>query len=845
MSWASVFAFLAWVWGVAAVAVLGRAEFGEGARGAVEGLRLAATGWWPVGPWLVPNALRSAGAVGLAVALLAVSDAWGRRLLGFCGIRKPSRALAMTAAFGGYAVLSLAVFGFASTGLCTRGVVVVLGAAAALASRRRIPALAAWGWGGVRETARTSPVLLAGLAVLVVANLPRLVVPEHNEDCLMYHLALPQQLLLRHHLPERPAYWAWGLPLLGDFPNVFAVAFGVDAAVRLTGLGLAWLGVMACMRSLAPGLSGGWTALLGLVPLLVPAENWVLLTAKDDLAVCGAWLAAAAGTMEAGVWRRGGWRGGAGAWAAWLGGCVVAAKLSLAPAVAAAGALALARTGRGPGTTAAWAAVAALPLAPWLLRAWFQYGDPVHPFGAAALPAWFGVNGNGAAIRVELGGIVHEGFGRLASLREAGALLLRDGYPVIAALPVLVAGAGPAGWWGVAAASAGSMALVVATPGGHAQLPRFILPACALMNAVAVAVAARAVLNHRSAAARARAAEPQARLGGRKRGPAPPPVPAGPPPRWPAPAAAVALTILVGSLACRLGPFTTWNEEDPGLRGRAYLAGRVDAEAYRRSLMGSWGLVQPVVAGRCAGEPRASVLVVGAKFLWGIPARVLTNEIGLRPAWDAVAAAATPERVVVRYRQMGVRWIVYDADFASWDRTVPPSYPWTDRQLRLYTEFAKRHFRPVTSTACRTAGYGMHWIFEVTSRPQLPAARVPVLPGADPAWTAAALAMGRSDTAFAEAELRRLCLLLPEVTQAKAALGQLYTDLRRYREAYPLVRAATEEGFLNCANPMLLDWATAAIMTGKTEEGDRLYERARAVYDRWDGVMHPVIHPVR
>jgi hypothetical protein len=261
--------------------------------------------------------------------------------------------------------------------------------------------------------------------------------------------------------------------------------------------------------------------------------------------------------------------------------------------------------------------------------------------------------------------------------------------------------------------------------------------------------------------------------------------------------------------------------------------------------MGSWGLVQPAVAGLCARGATGPVLVVGAKFLWGIPARVVTNEIGLRPAWDAIAAAATPERVGVRFRQMGVRWIVYDMDFAKWDRTVTPSYPWSDRALRLYTEFAKRHFRLVTSTACRGPGYGFHWVFEVTRRPRAPAARVPVLPGTDPAWAAGVLAMGRADGRTAEAEFTRLLRLLPEVTEAKATLGQLYVDLQRYREAYPLVRTATEEGFLNCANPMLLDWATAALYTGRTAEGDRLYQRAREVYDRWDGVLRPEVSPAR
>jgi len=839
MSWGAVFAFLAWVWGVAAVALLGGVELAEGARGAVEAVRLAASEWRPVGPWLVPNALRSAGSVGVALFLLALSHALGGCLLLFCVNRPPSRALSMTAAFGGYAALSLAVLGCAATGLCTGPVLAGLAVAAVAVAWQRLALLPGRAWDAARRAARGSPVLVAGVACLVIANLPRLVVPEHNEDCLMYHLALPQQLLLRHHLPERGGYWAWGFPLLADFPNVFAVACGTDAAVRLAGLGFAWLGACACVRSVAPALGGAWTLLLGLVPLLVPSENWVLLTAKDDLVVCGLWLAAAAASMEAGVWRRGGWRRGPGAWAAWLGGSIVASKLALAPAVAAAGALALIGCPVRPRIWGMWGLAAFLPLAPWLLRAWIQYGDPVHPFGAAVLPSFFGVGGNGGAIRIELDGLMHEGLNWLAAVREAGGMLLRDGYPVIAALPVLVARAGPAGAWALAAAVAGVMALTLATPGSQAQLPRFMLPASALLNAVSVAALARAILDRRAAVA---APRPEVRQKQKHRAPVPPPVP---PALWPGHAAAAVVCLLIGVLACRLQPIVTWVEDAPGLRGRAWLAGRMDTETYRRSLMGSWGLVQPVVAARSTRGRSGAVLVLGGKYMWGIPARVVTNEMGMRPAWEAVASSPTPDRVAVRFRQMGVGLIVFDADYASWDRTVPASYPWDDRQLRLYTEYAKRWFRVVTSTACRTPGFGMHWILEVPARPHPPARRVSVLPGADPAWAPAMLKGAHGDTMGALSELTRLALLLPEVTEAQAALGQAYVDLKRFREAYPIVRAAAEEGFLNCANPMLLDWATSALMTGRTAEADRLYLRAMEVYDRWDSVMRPKMPPAR
>jgi hypothetical protein len=265
--------------------------------------------------------------------------------------------------------------------------------------------------------------------------------------------------------------------------------------------------------------------------------------------------------------------------------------------------------------------------------------------------------------------------------------------------------------------------LAVVTPGGHGQLSRFIFPAFALLNAVAAGAVVRAMTGPRTEpspaprgkAGRDRAAVPPGAVSaGRNRA---------------AVAGGAALASVAGLLAFRVPVVVTWNEEDHVLRGREYLSGRTDAEGYRRSLMGSCGQIQPGVARLCAGGGREAVLVIGAKFFWGAPARILTNEMGLRPVWDAVAASSGPGRLAVRFRQMGVRWLVYDADYAAWDRTVPASYPWDDRRLRVYAAFAMRHFRVETTTACRCPGFGMHWLIEVTRRPHAPSASVPVLPG--------------------------------------------------------------------------------------------------------------------
>jgi hypothetical protein len=258
-------------------------------------------------------------------------------------------------------------------------------------------------------------------------------------------------------------------------------------------------------------------------------------------------------------------------------------------------------------------------------------------------------------------------------------------------------------------------------------------------------------------------------------------------------AAALGMTAVVLGLECRIPTVITWAEEGHSLRYRAYLAGRLDGEAYRRSLMGDWGAIQPGVANAVRAAGRGRVLVEGMKFLWGIPAAVVTPDRGRPAVWHAVAGAAGPDRVAIRFRQMDIRWIVYDAEVASWDRTIRSPYPWSPQALRTYVAFAKRRFTLLLSTPYSMPGYGMHWVYEVTPRPHPPALRVAILPGTDSIFAPAAMAGLRGEPDLAVAAYLELYRLMPDVTATSAALGYALMQANRIEEGRAVLRAAIED----------------------------------------------------
>lgn len=774
---------------------------------------LAATGdLLPLGPHFLVNVLKCKGSFLLAAAVLLVADALGLKVLCWLSRPRPAGVLRLTAAFIGYAALSTFLFASSFVGLWFRPYLVCAGAGllallAPVLLRTVIEAAAA--------AARFwNDLPLFGKAVLVVlaaAWSPLLVLPETNIDCLTYHLTLPQQILERHRLFPAQIV-AWAKPNPADQPHVFAVIFGLDPAARQVCFALAVLGAVALLKGVRIPVPALWGLLAVSVALLVPGYRTSLTVGKSDAIMAGFALAAAGALLTSGVFGGGRLRKPELAAAGFVLGAACAAKFLLLPL---AGTLFLAALVRAPGGRRLRAALIllpglVLPVLPWTAESWLYLADPLPPIASIAFPSLFGDPEANARARELFRHFVTLGNTRtlLAAPGEFARLIGADGFVFLAALPFIA-------WWRggklltlVVAALAGGAVMVVGIRGALAHVERYTYPVYVILNLVgALAILDRYVAGRDTPG-------PASRRGRME--------------------TVVAAGVLLGLLSLTVGATVSprWRDPDRTSRGAAFLAGRISTDEYRRKAMASFGAVLPELRRQVGARRGMAMLVIGEDFLYGIPARLTVSKDFRAPfAWQAANEAGTPERIAVKFRQAGFRWILYNPEQAGFDRNTPSPYAWTPPMLRRYVEFARRWTETAAASECERPGFGSTWLFAVRPRPAAPA--VPFLPGADRMFHEATVAARHPNYHPAVPLLQSLYRLVPEVVAVRRSLGHALFWSGQYENAYWHLKAAVDAGVLGCVEPSLPDLYLAAGATGREEEARRLLRRARALYVSW------------
>ena len=537
-------------------------------------------------------------------------------------------------------------------------------------------------------------------------------------------------------------------------------------------LGAAWLGVM------------------------IPRASVAFFTAKNDAILCGFVLGAMAMALRASARR-------VPSRALVLAGCACGTALSVkvvvAPIVAVIAGLAVwrmpaSRRARAAGVLAACALV---PFLPWLAKSWLYTGDPVYPLGVAWAPGWCGVpevgRQTGAAL-AQFAGWHGPAADRAWSL---AALAVASGLPALAALAGLWSSGGARFRPVFAGAGLGLALLAVSETFDLESMERFAGPAFAIGNVAACAL----VLGGRG--------------GGRR-------------------TARVALLGL--ALAAHLRPLDMRLGGSGGAAAGGYLAGRVPAERYRLEAVGSYGRILPAVraAARAAGG-HGRILAIEERLSVGLPVRVIGEWLGPRFPWSAARQSSTVRRIGIRFRQAGIRWVLYNSWKADWARLEESPYPWDSRMLIAYDAFVRGHLRLLEFGGRVDAVWGSHWLFEVTPRADSTRARVLFLPGAERAFARATRAAIRDDLAGAIREFRALHRLLPDVAVVDAALGHALTRAGRWDEAYPLVRSSVDAGLVSELN--LFDWAVTAGRLGRRAEAAGALRRAAGVYPDWTDLL--------
>jgi len=741
---------------------------------------------------------RTAAAIGLAFLLFLSYDAAGCGLSRWISPARPRGALRMAAPFLGYGAVSLALLGLSAVGLWFAPVLwaslLVVGAAG---RRRGWLDVAVWtgvlrsAWDDAPPWGRVLGAAILGWACILLAA------PEVHVDSLEYHLAFSQQVLGGHRLIGRDAYLHWMLSLAADLPNVFPLLAGLDPAARMLRPVFAAAGGLALLRAAGAGLAPSAGVAAVWLGVMLPGAALTLFTAKNDSIVCGGVLVALAAALGVSSRRMPGRSVVAAGCAA---GLLVSMKLVAAPFAAAVAGFALGRAKRSYRWRAAGMLVAGVlaPVVPWAAKSWLFTGDPVYPLGAGWIPGVLGDAGYGSQMGGALARYTAWG-GRLAAWPwELSSIGIASALPALAVVPVVLSSGRSPLRTAFAVAWAGTGLLVVSRTFGPDAMDRFAGPGFAAVNMLACIV----VLAGRGPAWRA------ARV------------------------ALIALAVVSHLRVTRqvLGP----NAAATG----ALLAGRMPPEVFRLDALGSYGRILPVVrrAVQSAG-PRAHVLEVGETMSWGVPARVIGEGLGPRLPWQVARETDSDRRMSIRFRQAGVRWVLYNAWKASWARLDEEPYAWDSRMLRRYEAWARRHLRLRAASGREDPVFGSHWFFEVVSAPTAPRRRILFLPGAERALAAPTRAAVRGDFGRAVEGFRALRRSLPGVVALDAVLGHALVRAGRWEEAYPLIRSSVDAGLVYELN--LFDWAIVAGRLGRRAEArEALRRAARAFPGRPDLLEH-------
>jgi hypothetical protein len=621
-------------------------------------------------------------------------------------------------------------------------------------------------------------------------------------DSLEYHLGFPQQLLTVHRLIGRDVHMSWTLALAADLPNVFPLLAGLDPAVKILRPLFAVLGALALTSALRMRLNPAAAVGAAWLGVMIPRASVAFFTAKNDAILCGIVLGAMAMALRASARR-------VPSRALVLAGCACGTALSMkvviAPIVAAIAGVAVwrmpaLRRARTAGVLALWALA---PFLPWVVKSWLFTGDPVYPLGVAWAPGWFGDpeagRQTGEAL-AQFAGWHGQAAGRAWSL---AALAAASGLPMLAALAGLWSSGGTRLRPAVVGAGLGLVLLAMSETFDLESMERFAGPAFAIGNVAACAL----VLGRGGRTARA--------------------------------------ALLVLALAAHLRPLDVRLGGAGGAAAGGYLAGRVPAARYRLEAVGSYGRILPAVQAavrdaqtRAAGG-RGHILAVEERLSFGLPVRVIGEGLGPRLPWVAAHESSTARRIGIRFRQAGIRWVLYNSWKADWARLEERPYAWGPRMLVTYDAFVRGHLRLLEFGGRVDAVWGSHWLFEVEARAASArgVASTPVLflPGAERALSHATRAAVRDDLAGAIRDLRALHRLLPDVAVVDAALGHALTRAGRFDEAYPLVRSSVDAGLVSELN--LFDWAVTAGRLGRRAEAAEALRRAAEAYPGWTDLL--------
>jgi len=591
------------------------------------------------------------------------------------------------------------------------------------------------------------------LALLLAASFMLARIPDTQEDALNYHFAAPEHFLLLHKINAEPQHLMWHSPLSYEMILTAPWSFGGMDSAKLANIAFLLITLCAIARiasSFAGTISGWWAVFLFASAGLVSDQ---CMQGKNDL-IAAMFLASAGWCALQGFSGTSMMR-----WltaSAWLAGCAVSVKVPAGFAAAGlmAGLALFFRRSFNIKILAMLAFSFCIPVSGWLAENWLFLGNPFHPFLSGIFPdlAWTpalsealwkldlvlgspGIRWDGSALT---------GLWRVFGSPEIGSFALIGLLP----LALLTLRTRPA--------------RLLATATGLAYLfwllsprnPRFLFPALAWTSALAGTVAAG--LSSRSA-----------------------------------PAGRTALAGLAATLAllgaARFASPTGW----------LVPLGQVSAADFQRARFSIWDDARTWINSNLTASAR--IRFTGEERRVGFLPRIRSFHIITEPLfWRLTRDSSTVAEMRKRVRQYGLTHHLHNFVSAEYRQTYWYTGPdWSARQLILYRDFVRAHYRPIYSPPRIDTRNGGIWVFEITPRPSQRGYPVHFLPFTEGrfAKTWHLLKEGRLDEAAREA--RNTAAGMPGVDQAVLVLATVEYSSGRYKEAARLLDISIRNGFIS------------------------------------------------
>lgn len=412
-----------------------------------------------------------------------------------------------------------------------------------------------------------------------------------------------------------------------------------------------------------------------------------------------------------------------------------------------------------------------LPSLPWWAKTWIATGNPLFPFGAGLFGRFDWTPANQEVFDYYQRGLWEAGLWRWQEVLAGGWW-----RSMWSAQPLLLAALPPLLWfrgsrWPALACMAGGLATLST---GHQM--RYTLPTTILLSCLA-------------------ARELDLRAG-----------------RW-RPAVAA---LLAGYALVRVGLNPQWREvgwEDTWSAPASARAARLGTFEEAGSALASLHATRVVLS----GEARQ----------YRLPGRVLFGGyFGETPlAWKIAHASAGVDDVRRRFRQLGARYLLHN--YVSVESTEVPyrSFVWTDRALRVYVDFCKRHLVPVWHSATADYVNGGFYVLEVRHRPPgRPPATTWFAPGTESVYGAATELRLKGRWAEALAAYLDAAKRLPDVGATASRVGHAYAALGDMPRTLAALSLFAEQGMMDSMN--LPEYAAALVNTGRTANTERVLDDA-------------------